>query len=177
MLIAAVKQAPQGAAFDIVLMLHVASFLIAFASVLVTGTQAWRARGGPGARGAESIARYFRPGVNWPGRLLYAVVVFGFVLVAMSSKAYSFSDTFVQLGLVLWIVAVGLAEMVVWPGERKLQDDISGHWTKSSEASRASSADGSSGGDVKQLATRVALSAWTVCAVIICATVIMVDKP
>ena len=64
---------PTGAAFDIVLILHVACVLVAFASLVVTGTQAWRARGGEEAPGSESVARYFRPGVNWPGRALYGV--------------------------------------------------------------------------------------------------------
>ncbi|MFZ0667933.1 MAG: hypothetical protein WAM97_19455 [Acidimicrobiales bacterium] len=205
----AAKSPPQGAAFDVVLMLHVGCFLISFVSVLVTGTQAWRARTGPKAPGAASVARYFKPGINWPGRLIYAVIVLGVVLIAMSGKVYSFSDAFVEIGLVLWIVVASLAEFVVWPGERSLQVTIAEHWTGGEHRTggerrtgehrtggdgspgRADAPDGdpsssvsASGQDsavlvanARQLATRVALSAWTVCAVMIVATVIMVDKP
>ena len=46
----------------------------------------------------------------------------------MSRSAYGLDDRFVQLGLVLWIVCVALAELVVWPGERRVQSVVSGGW-------------------------------------------------
>jgi hypothetical protein len=109
----------------------------------------------------------------------------------MSGGAYGFSDPFVEIGLILWIVAVSLAEMLVWPGERLLQVIVSG-------------VDGSGGGSgsaavhtpvplggappevttnwvntdrATAIATRVALSAWTVCVVLVFATIVMVQKP
>jgi hypothetical protein len=153
---------PTGAAFDVVLLLHIGCVVVALGSLLVTGTQAWRARGGPAARGSESVARYFRPGVNWPGRALYAVLVLGFVLVAMSRGAYDLRDAFVQVGLVLWIVGVALAELVVWPSERTLQRMVSGTWERS---------------PTLKIATRVAISAWGTCAVVLVAIVVMFQKP
>lgn len=159
---AASVAAPTGAAFDIVLLLHIGCVLVGFTSLLVTGAQAWRARAGPDGAGNESVTRYFRPGVNWPGRTLYGVLLFGFVLVAMSRGTYDLGEAFVQLGLVLWIVCVALAELVVWPAERELQRLVSGEW-------RATEAQG--------LGARVAVSAWVVSAVIVVATVIMVQKP
>ncbi len=62
------------------------------------------------------MRRYFRPGVNWAGRALYGVPVFGFALVAASDGAFDAGDAFVAVGLVLWLVAAVLAEVVVWPG-------------------------------------------------------------
>ena len=153
--------APTGAAFDIVLLLHIGFVLVGFASLAVTGTQAWRARGGAEAPGSESVARYFRPGVNWPGRALYGVGVLGFVLVAMSRGAYGLDDRFVQLGLVLWIVCVAVAELVVWPGERRVQGVVSGGWQ----------------GDLHRVGAWVAASAWATCVLIVVATVVMVQKP
>lgn len=155
---------PTGAAFDIVLLLHIGCVVVAFASLLVTGTQAWRARGGPGAPGSESVARYFLPGVNWPGRALYGVLVFGFVLVVMSRGAYDLKDAFVELGLVLWIVGAGLAELVVWPTERVLQRLVSATWERSQSEAR-------------KIATRAAVSAWSTCVVILAAIVVMFQKP
>jgi len=153
---------PTGAAFDIVLLLHIGFVLVAFASLVVTGTQAWRARGGPTAPGHESVARYFRPGVNWPGRALYGVLLFGFVLMGMSQGAYDLEDTFVQLGLVLWIASAGLAELVVWPSERLLQRVVSGEWGRE---------------EVRRIGGRVAISAWLTCAVLLTAIVAMFQKP
>jgi uncharacterized membrane protein YgcG len=178
--------------------------LVALASLLATGIQAWRARRGPEAPSAPSVARYFRPGINWPGRSIYLVLVLGITLVAMSRGAYDFSDPFVQIGLILWIVAVSLAEMLVWPGERLLQvivsrADGSGAAGGSGGAGGFGGAGGAGGVDTPipleggappeatttwvktdqttAIATRVALSAWTVCAVFVFATVVMVQKP
>jgi hypothetical protein len=194
-----------------VLILHVGFMLVALASLLATGIQAWRARRGPEAPSAPSVARYFRPGINWPGRSIYLVLVLGLTLVAMSRGAYDFSDPFVQIGLILWIVAVSLAETLVWPGERLLQvivsraDGSGAAWGVGGAGGAGGSASGGVGGvdggvvdtpipleggappeatttwvktdQTTAIATRVALSAWTVCAVFVFATVVMVQKP
>ena len=59
------------------------------------------------ARGPESeaVRRYYRPGVNWAGRVLFLVPVFGVALIAMSHGDWSFSDGWIAIGLVLWAVA------------------------------------------------------------------------
>jgi hypothetical protein len=176
----AATSTPTGAAFDIVLLLHVACVLIGFASVLTTGIQAWRARAGPGSSAAGSVARYFRPGINWPGRSLYLVLVLGLALVAISQRAYGFGDAFVELGFVFWILAIGLAELVVWPGERQLQRMVTEGWGGESAAAPGGS-DGSGGSgvlaDVRGTAVRVAIAAWAVCGVLVVAIVLMVQKP
>jgi hypothetical protein len=159
-----VTSTPTGAAFDIVLILHVACVLIGFASAFTTGIQAWRARAGGGSPGAASVARYFRPGINWPGRALYLVLVLGVVLVAMSQHAYGFADTFVEVGFVLWIIAVGLAEMVVWPGERKIQGLVADDWAGDLV-------------DLRKTSVRVAISAWVVCGVLVVAIISIVQNP
>jgi hypothetical protein len=154
--------APTGAAFDIVLLLHIVFVVVGFASLFATGTQAWRARRGPDTPGSDSVARYLSPGVNWPGRALYGVLVLGFVLVAMSRGSYDLKDAFVQLGLVLWIACVALAELVVWPAERVLQRVVTGGWQREESL---------------ELGARVAISAWVICLLIVVASVLMVQKP
>ncbi len=158
----AAVSAPTGAAFDTVLLLHIICVVVAFASLLVTGTQAWRARGGPESPGSESVSRYLKPGVNWPGRSLYGVLVLGFALVLMSRGSYDLEDGFVQVGLVLWIVCAGLGELVVWPAERRLQRIVSGGWERQESL---------------ELGARVAVSAWVTCALVVAASVLMVQKP
>ncbi len=68
--------------------------------------------------------RYFRPGANWAGRTLYGVPVFGFALIRASGHAFGADDGFVVIGLVLWLSAAVLAEVLVWPGERRIQQEI-----------------------------------------------------
>ena len=69
--------------------------------------------------------RYFRPGVNWGGRLLYGIPIFGFALLAMSHGAYALSDGWVASGLAVFVVVVVLAEGVLWPAERRIQASVS----------------------------------------------------
>ncbi len=61
--------------------------------------------GDEGAR-PEALTRYFRPGVNWAGRSLYGIPVFGFLLLALSHGAYSLRDGWVMSGLFIFVVMV-----------------------------------------------------------------------
>lgn len=111
------------AAYDLVLLAHVLSALIGLVAVLVAGgfALALRAairRGGPLP---ESLIRYYRPGVNWVGRMLFAVPVFGVALIAMSGGRWGWSDAWVSGGMAAWAAVAMVAEGTLWPGERKLQ--------------------------------------------------------
>jgi hypothetical protein len=80
----------RSAAYDIVLLAHVLSALVGFGAVVVAGGFALiLSRSGTGS---EAVRRYYRPGVNWAGRILFLVPVFGVALVAMSHGEWSFSD-------------------------------------------------------------------------------------
>ena len=80
------------------------------------GRHRGRRRPGPGgalgASGADGVRRYFRPGVNWAGRALYGVPVFGFALIQASQGAFSPGDGFVVVGLWCGSCAALLAEGV-----------------------------------------------------------------
>jgi hypothetical protein len=76
---------------------------------------------GAGAPLPEALARYFRPGVNWAGRSLYGIPLFGFLLLALSHGAYTLRDGWVSGGLFLFVVMVLVAEGMLWPAERRLQ--------------------------------------------------------
>ena len=79
----------------------------------------------PPRRGAaplpEPVRRYFRPGVNWAGRAIWGIPVFGFALLAMSQGAYGLRDGWVMGGLAIFVVVALLAEGVLWPAERRVQ--------------------------------------------------------
>jgi hypothetical protein len=70
---------------------------------------------------SETLQRYFRPGVNWAGRTIYGIPVFGFALLGMSQGAYAVTDAWVLLGLLLFVGVALLAECVLWPAERRVQ--------------------------------------------------------
>jgi hypothetical protein len=114
---------PSGAAFDVVLLLHVACVVVGIVTIATAAATARRL--GRLARTTaplpETLQRYFRPGVNWAGRTIYGIPVFGFALLGMSKGAYAVTDVWVLLGLVLFVAVALLAECVLWPAERRVQ--------------------------------------------------------
>ncbi len=121
----ATAKTPTGPAFTVVLVCHVASVLLALVAAvagIVAATMALRARG----ELASWVRSYFSPGVNWGGRVLYLVPVFGAALLVMSGGAYQLGDTWVEAGLGLWAAAALLAEALLWPAERRVQRALAG---------------------------------------------------
>src|ERR1700689_52285 len=113
----AMHQQPDGPAFDIVLLLHVGCVvvgLVTTATAAATATRLRRLLASPLPL-PEPLRRYFRPGVNWAGRTVYGIPVFGFALIAMSQGAY------VLGGLPIFAALVLMGEGVLWPAEQRLQ--------------------------------------------------------
>lgn len=114
--------------YDLVLLAHVLAAIVGLVAVLVAGGFALALRsalvtGGPVP---EAVRRYYRPGVNWAGRVLFLVPVFGVVLLFMSGGEWSFADTWVSFGTAGWALVAVAAEAVLWPGERRLQEVVAG---------------------------------------------------
>ena len=101
---------PDGAAFDIVLLLHVACVVVGLVTTATAAATATRLRRllGSSLPLPETLRRYFRPGVNWAGRTVYGIPVFGFALLAMSQGAYALGQGWVLGGLAIF-AAVALA--------------------------------------------------------------------
>ena len=157
---------PTGALYSVLLLLHVVAAVIGFGALAVTGVQAQRARRGPAQPSADGVRRYFRPGVNWPGRVLYAVPVLGVALVADSRRAFDVGDGFVVAGLVLWVLSAVMAEVVVWPAERRIQEVVTDRWGEDS-----------SGGDLQRDCTTVARASVVLAGIFALGVVVMVGKP
>lgn len=110
------------AAYDVVLLAHVLAAAIGLGAVVVSGAYAWALlRSGSGS---EAVRRYYRPGVNWAGRVLFLIPVLGAALMAMSHGDWSLSDGWILVGLGLWTVVAVAAEMALWPAERRLQEMV-----------------------------------------------------
>ena len=83
---ASTQDLARGAGYDIVLLAHVLSVVVGFGAVAAAGGYALAlARSGPES---ESIRRYYQPGINWAGRVLFLVPIFGIVLLHMSHGQY-----------------------------------------------------------------------------------------
>jgi len=152
---------PRDAAYDLVLVAHVLAGLAGLGAVAAAGLSAlallrW-------GRASEPVRRYYRPGVNWAGRVLFVVPVLGLALMAMSGGDWTFADGWITAGLILWVVAALAAEMVLWPAERRLQAAVAGDRTASA--------------GLRSQCLRVAGTASALALVLLAATVVMVAKP
>ena len=116
------------AAYDLVLLAHVLSALVGLVAVMATGgfALALRAALRHGRPLPDALIRYYRPGVNPVGRVLFAVPVFGVALMAMSGGQWGWSDAWVSGGMAAWAAVAMVAEGALWPGERRLQLVVAG---------------------------------------------------
>jgi hypothetical protein len=114
---------PDGPAFDIVLVLHVGCVVVGLVTLVASISAATRLRQvlATNLPWPKSVGRYFRPGVNWAGRTVYGIPIFGFLLLALSRGAYSLGDGWIMAGLVILLGVVVLGEGTLWPAERRLQ--------------------------------------------------------
>jgi hypothetical protein len=157
--------APLGAGFDLLLLAHVACVIAGLGAIVVSGIQAQRLLSVPaGSPVPPTLLRYFAPGVNWVGRSLYGVPLFGFALLAASGGAFDLGDEWVVLGLTLWAVAAGCAEGLLWPSERRIQAALAGPGAAAPATLRPA-------------ARIIAAVAALLAVVLIAATVLMVAQP
>ena len=111
------------AAYDLVLLAHVLAALVGLVAVVAAGGFAASLRnalrrGGPLP---ETLVKYYRPGANRVGRVLFAVPVLGIALMAMSRGQWGWSDIWISSGMAVWAGIALAAEAALWPGERQLQ--------------------------------------------------------
>jgi hypothetical protein len=166
-----VHHQPDGAAFDVVLLLHVGCVVVGLVTAVAATTTAGRLRRLLLASSPlpEPLQRYFRPGVNWAGRSIYGIPAFGFALLAMSQGAYALGDAWVLAGLALFVAVAVLAEGVMWPAERRLQAAVTA----------AGLADGSlrDTNSMGRDAATMVRAAGAVLALLVVGTVVMVAQP
>jgi uncharacterized membrane protein len=169
---------PSGAAFDVVLLLHVACVVVGIVTVATAAATARRLRRlvRTAAPLPEPLRRYFRPGVNWAGRTIYGIPVFGFALLGMSKGAYALTDAWVLIGLVLFVAVALLAESVLWPAERRLQHLVAAAGTPAAGPDPVPRPpDGSE--TVTADAARMEQAASVVLVLLLVATVLMIAQP
>ena len=113
--------------YDLVLVLHILAVVVAFAPAVahpLTSASVKR------AEGDEGVVR-FSAAVAEPGRWVYfpALVlsgVFGGALIGLSKPdadaevLWRFEQTWIWLGITIWVVLCGIVSAVILPGERKV---------------------------------------------------------
>ena len=74
-------------------------------------------RPGPAGR-AVSEANFFVSNIG--EKFIYAIPVFGILLVLASHTAWKFSQTWIWLALLLYVVAIGISHAILIPGHKKI---------------------------------------------------------
>jgi uncharacterized membrane protein len=105
--------------YKTLLVLHILCAIVGLGSVMLNGiyaSQAARRQGAPGRAVSEanfavsSIGEYF----------IYAIPVFGILMVLASDKAWKFSQTWIWLALLLYVVAIGISHAILIPGHKRV---------------------------------------------------------
>jgi uncharacterized membrane protein len=108
-------------AYKIVLLLHILCAIVGFGTVFLNGIYGAQAKKRPGPGGlaiqeanlfVSKVAEYF----------IYAVFILGIGLVSMSDDAWKFSQTWVWLAMLLYIVGIGVSHGVLFPNAKKMRD-------------------------------------------------------
>jgi uncharacterized membrane protein len=108
-------------AYKIVLLLHILCAIVGFGTVILNGLYGAQAKRRPGPGGlaiqeanlfVSHIAEFF----------IYAVFILGIGLVSMSDDAWKFSQTWIWLAMILYIVGIGVSHGVLFPNAKKMRD-------------------------------------------------------
>jgi hypothetical protein len=112
-----------GGLYKLCLVLHILCAIIGFGAVFLNGIygQQIKTRLQSG-RAAEAIGIYeANHTVSKIGEyFIYAVLIFGFALLGLSDSAWKFSQTWIWLSLVLYVIALGLSHGVVIPSVKRM---------------------------------------------------------
>src|SRR5438132_3780611 len=105
--------------YNVLLVLHILSAIIGLGSVMLNGLYLSQAQRRPGPAGravseanfaVSSVGEYF----------IYAIPVFGILLVLASHDAFKFSQAWVWMSLVLYVLAIGVSHSILIPGHKKI---------------------------------------------------------
>jgi uncharacterized membrane protein len=104
--------------FKFVLLLHLLTAIVGFGGVMLNALYVRQAERRPGADGLAVLEANFAVSMV-AEKVIYAVPVLGLALIGMSDKLYKFSQTWVWLALLLFIVGIGIVHGLVIPAEKK----------------------------------------------------------
>ena len=106
--------------YRVVLLLHILCAIVGFGGVMLNGVYAVASRKAIG-HGATAIVRANAKATKIAEVFIYAVPVLGFGLVGMSGDVWSFSQTWVWLATVLYLVALAISLGALLPAARQYE--------------------------------------------------------
>jgi len=106
--------------YELVLVLHILSVIIGFGGMFIAGFYGDAARKRPGAEGLAVAETTLSVTGKIPTVAVCAAPILGILLILLSDDTWKFSEAWISLSFVLYIVLMGLATAVQVPGIRKI---------------------------------------------------------
>ncbi len=106
--------------YKLVLVLHILAAIIGFGGMFIAGFYGNEAGKRPGREGLAIAETTLAVTGRIPTAAIYAVPILGILLILMSDDTWKFSEAWISLSLLLYIVAVALAVTVQVPAIRRM---------------------------------------------------------
>ena len=106
--------------YKFVLVLHLLAVIVGFGSVFLMGVFGAKAKARGGREGAAVGEVAFDVARSWSEWFIYAVPVFGILLVLLSDDEIRFSEAWISWSFLLYIVALGITHAVQIPNVRRI---------------------------------------------------------
>jgi uncharacterized membrane protein len=105
--------------YKLLLVVHILSVVVGIGAVMLNGlyAQQVRKRQGPAGR-AVFEANFYVTGIA--EYVIYTIPIWGILLIATSDSAWKFSQTWIWLALLLYVVALGIAHAVMIPNSKRI---------------------------------------------------------
>ena len=106
--------------YNFFLLLHLVSVVVGFGGVLLNGLYGAQAKTRPGPGGLAISEANFFVSTKVAEPALYLAPLFGFALIGLSDSAWEFSQTWITLSLVLYVIGLANARLVLVPTSAKM---------------------------------------------------------
>jgi small-conductance mechanosensitive channel len=107
-------------AYRLFFLLHILSAIIGFGGVILNGLYAQRARKRPPAEALAVVEDNAWVSMKVAEIFIYLTALFGLGLVGLSDKVWKFSQTWVWLAIVVYVVAIGISHGLLMPRVKRL---------------------------------------------------------
>ena len=109
-----------GDLYQFVKVLHILAAIIGFGGMFIAGFYGAEARNRPGPEGLAITETTLKVTGLVPTMAVYSVPILGILLILLSDDTWKFSEAWISLSLLLYIVLVALAVTVQVPAIRRM---------------------------------------------------------
>jgi uncharacterized membrane protein len=107
-------------AYRLFFLLHILSAIIGFGGVILNGLYAQRAKKRPPAEALAVVEDNAWVSMKVAEIFIYLTALFGFGLVGLSDQVWEFSQTWVWLAIIVYVVALGISHGMLMPRVKRL---------------------------------------------------------